>query len=239
MRPFATRATESRAAKISLRGWCSTATTVHLDRAATADNLRQTSSAVAASRPVVGSSAKRKRFRARSSQAMVTRRRCPPESASRRTSKRASRPKRRASRRAARFVRFVGQSFGSRSLAWKAKCSIAVSAAGSTSSCGAYAESLRSCVGVAAQPPTKTDPRTRPEVLLPAKTSSSEDLPAPEGPRSAVKPCATGCKEQSSSTRNLFSDTVMVMFTPRICRSGVAFSSKTTFETYSAETRNA
>ena len=88
---------------------------------------------------------------------------------------------------------------GSVSVAWNTSVSHAVIVGTNTSSCATYAEIRLNSVPHG-RPFILTPPPSLPAVLRPASTSSSVDLPAPEGPISATVSPGTAIPEQGCST---------------------------------------
>mmetsp|Transcript_12885 Transcript_12885/g.37973 ORF Transcript_12885/g.37973 Transcript_12885/m.37973 type:complete len:596 (-) Transcript_12885:429-2216(-) len=85
-------------------------------------------------------------------------------------------------------------SHGSRTRAWKCRCSATVEVPGNTSSCVTYPTCSRRSAELARTPPSATVPRSRPRDLRPARIPSSEDLPAPDGPMRQKRPGQSRCE---------------------------------------------
>mmetsp|Transcript_68686 Transcript_68686/g.191556 ORF Transcript_68686/g.191556 Transcript_68686/m.191556 type:complete len:357 (+) Transcript_68686:1758-2828(+) len=175
--------------KISRRGWwIDMITVVPCD--AICDTRFTTLIEAVLSRPEVGSSRNSTGGCVSSSTAIETRRFSPPEiprcmSLPMVTSEIDERPSCITTSLARSFLSANETLVSMRSCAWSSSCSDTVSEAGRMSSCTTYPDTARRCLALSGRPLRRTVPVVRPWFLRPARISSSEVLPAPEGPISA------------------------------------------------------
>mmetsp|Transcript_9770 Transcript_9770/g.32241 ORF Transcript_9770/g.32241 Transcript_9770/m.32241 type:complete len:221 (+) Transcript_9770:3154-3816(+) len=198
-------------AKTSGRGWWMLNKTVTFPCRCNSQSKSTTVDAFALSSPVVGSSRNRIAGEVRSSHAIETRLRSPPD-----------KPRTHSSPMKVFFSFSIPSDFRTQraatagvsvpvltravfpvcvvsvlsvprtlSVAWNNRCSHTVDVPGSMSCWGTYPETRRISCGVTVSPFTRTTPVTiRFTPGLPAKISRSVDFPAPLGPKTANKPGA-------------------------------------------------